>query len=98
VNGCGGGVYNYQATTPALTNCIVAKNMPNEVDGVPISITSSCVLGGYSGIDGNVGIIPLDPRFNRLPAQGIDGRWANADAEVGHLRMASDSPCIDAAD
>jgi len=58
------------------------------------AIDRSCVQGGFVG----VGNIDADPLFVQAPSAGLDGLWGTADDDLGDLRLAAGSPCVDAGD
>jgi hypothetical protein len=74
-----------------VTNSILWNNVPAYQEAW---ISASCVEGGYPG-SGN---IAADPLFVRAPSPGPDGIWGTADDDLGDLRLAPGSPCIDAGD
>jgi predicted outer membrane repeat protein len=80
----GGGIYNWDAS-PALTNCILWADAPDEIYNYDLAsapvVAYSDIQGGYPAGTGN---IDADPRF--------------VDAAGGDLHLGACSPCIDAGD
>ena len=79
----GGAIYNLINSSMTVTNCILWNNDPNEIFDNGSSLTTVA----YSDVEGGYagqGNIDADPLF--------------ADAAGGDLRLAYNSPCIDAGD
>jgi len=76
----GGGMHNYYNSAPAVTNCILWGDGPDEIYNQQSdpAVTYSDIQGGYDGI----GNIDADPLF------------ANPGGGDFHLRPGS--PCVDA--
>ena len=83
----GGGIFN-DGGAASIANTIVWGNVGDEISG-PATVTYSDIEGGHPG----AGNIDSDPLF--VDAEGSDGV---AGTEDDDLRLASGSPCIDAAD
>lgn len=82
----GGGVCNIEGAESTISNSIAWANAPDQIAGM-IDARYVCAQGGYLG----VGNISGDPRF--VDANGADNLFGTDDDD---LRLASDSPCIDA--
>ncbi|MFN0134679.1 MAG: hypothetical protein ACKVS9_01010 [Phycisphaerae bacterium] len=82
----GGGISNIAGSDPRVSNSIVWANSPDQFSGT-IDARYVCVQAGYPG----VGNISADPRF--VDADGLDNLIGTED---DNLRLAPDSPCIDA--
>lgn len=82
----GGGVCNIDGAESTISNSIIWANAPDQISGA-IDARYVCVQGGYPG----VGNISVDPRF--FDADGPDNIPGTPDDD---LRLAPDSPCIDA--
>lgn len=99
--GIGGGISNWDGSTPTLTNCILWGNSDNggydesaqisESNSIT-TINYSCVQG-WTGSFGGMGNIGDDPLFK--DADGMDDIMGTEDDD---LRLSAGSPCIDAAD
>ena len=78
----GGGMYNV-SVSPAVKNCILWNDTPNEIAGTSAIVTYSCVQGGYSG-QGN---IDLNPVFADAEDGDLSLSWGspciNAGTSVG---------------
>ena len=90
--GAGGGGIYCATGAPLIANCVLRDNIPTQLfvqDGTA-TVTHSDVQGGWPG-DGNIDADPLfvDPDG----PDGDPGTWSDND-----YRLASDSPCVDAAD
>ncbi len=103
-SGNGGALFLARGSTPTLANCILWGNTDSgEVDeSAQIDIhpeipstpaVNYCSVLGWTGSLGGVGNIGADPLF--LDADGPDDVPGTQD---DNLRLASASPCIDAAD
>lgn len=85
----GGGIYTNNNNL-SVTNTILWKNVPNEINSNKTpNVTYSCVKGGWPGI----GNIELDPQF--VDPNGPDNIPGTED---DNLRLQANSPCIDAGD
>jgi predicted outer membrane repeat protein len=87
----GGGIVNTNSVA-TVNNCILWGNLGGEIWNLEYgscAATYSDVQGGYAG----TGNINADPLFTN--AIGPDGVWGTLDDDV---RLATGSPCIDAAD
>ncbi|MCC7408079.1 MAG: right-handed parallel beta-helix repeat-containing protein [Phycisphaeraceae bacterium] len=83
-DGEGGGLYHSAAAGSSLTlnNSIVALN--RAVDSIHGPFTrQSSLIGG-------------NPKFLRNPSPGPDDRWATDDDDLGDLRLADNSPALNA--
>jgi len=81
----GGGIHNYEDSSPMPTNCILGGDGPDEIfdDASGLSsVNYSDVEGGWTGADGN----------------NIDDDPLLVDAANRDLHLSAASPCIDAAD
>ncbi|MCG8409567.1 MAG: right-handed parallel beta-helix repeat-containing protein [Phycisphaerales bacterium] len=95
--GPGGGITNVDGfqtppSFPVIQNCIVFGNTPDQIadlNGSAANVTFSDIQDGFPG----VGNINTDPRF--VDADGPDNTPGTEDDD---LRLANDSPAIDAAD
>lgn len=88
----GGGIYQNFGAQSSATGSLLWQNTPEQVAGIPATVTRSCIQDGYPGL-GNVG---SDPRLVQMPSPGPDGLWDTADDDWGNLRPAAGSSCIDA--
>ncbi len=88
-----GGIFNRDASNPALTNCIVWGNTPLEITdlfGASTTVTYSDVQGGWPG----AGNLDGDPLFvDPSGPDGLAGTLLDND-----YRLSGRSPCIDAGD
>ena len=88
----GGGMYNWDDSSPTVTNCILWANSPEQVYSEERSspvITYSDIQGGWEG-EGNININP-----NFVDPDGPDGVIGTED---DNLHLIAGSPCIDAGD
>jgi Concanavalin A-like lectin/glucanases superfamily/Right handed beta helix region len=84
----GGGIYNYNSSSPTVTNCILWENSDLQIHNsgaasLPV-ITYSDVQGGYTG----TGNIDADPLFTTGPL----GDYYLSQIATG---QGADSPCLD---
>ncbi len=85
----GGGLFNNQDSDVYVEDCIFWNDIPNELDGLPFSLTWSNVQGGASG----AGNMSADPLF--LSPLGSDALAGTPDDD---LHIAATSPCVNAGD
>ncbi|MBU0754283.1 MAG: right-handed parallel beta-helix repeat-containing protein [Planctomycetes bacterium] len=78
----GGGIYNIGDANTKVTNCVLWGDVPNEIYNsmlVTITVTSSCVEGGYSG----TGNIDADPLFADDADDDIHLSWQSPCRDTG---------------
>lgn len=87
----GGAIWHSADSSPIITNSILWKNMPDEIDGNgDPTVNYSYIQGGYTG-EGNIGGAPEDdPKFVAHGHWDENGFWIDGD-----YHLTSDSPCID---
>lgn len=85
----GGAIYSTGTSSPAITNCILWSDYPQEVDAVGALITYTDIQGGWPG-EGN---LDLEPLF--VDPDGPDGVPGTED---DNFHLLPNSPCIDAGD
>ena len=90
----GAAIENYLDVTGTISNCIVDGAGAALIDGVPLEVRYCLVRGGFAG----PGNIDADPELASLPDPGLDGVWGTDDDDLGDLRVAAGSPCLDAGD
>src|SRR5262249_14016940 len=88
----GGGLYTYFNSTVGVVNTIVSANAPEQVGGSPMTVSYSCIVGGYPG----TAVLAVDPMFTRQPSPGPDAVWGTPDDDYGDLTPRPGSRCIDA--
>ena len=98
----GGGILSHFNSNPKVTNCIFWGNISGDGSQIqdaepPISVTFSCVQGGYDG-EGN---IDADPRFVASSSANQGGGQEGLDTVstvIGDYHLQADSPCINTGD